>query len=391
MKGSILISYFGSTSPSINGFGGITLAVCAAVAKGGSYWPVAGYVRNPTLSTSTVNLISAIRGNYDANCAGMQNAAAAPSSGGANVPPGAAAGGYIGNNAADFAHFDIGSQNGFGFSLGNGTGTAATVVAGAMEFIDDAGLYQTVLTGLYNRSGTASVTRYYGPWNDGGQTGESGESFVFPVAGTISKFVVCTDGTAPTNSETVTVNNNTVATALTITIAAADSGRGCYVDSTHTVTVAAGDLVDYAVVTGASTVSGFGSMYLVFTPASGTGTLIGGALTSQTATASAVYSVPGTQQIPATAAAGAIAMPIACTLSRLYISMSTSNANVPIFTAYKNGVAQALTGTAANSATSQALDLVHSVSYAQGDLLTMQIVTGGGTSGAIGGWSAICQ
>lgn len=392
-KGSlVIIDFNNSASPAINNVGGTQPnAACTSAANAGSYWPVSGYMRGASLAISTANGKSAMRGNIDQDCAGIVNGASGPSPGGVIVPPAAAAGGFVDLYAADFYHIGAGSQSAFGWSLGNGTATAASVVAGTLEFVDDAGLSATILaTNLMNA--TASSTVYAIP-GSGAVGTEASTKMPFPVAGTLSKLVACTNGTQPTNNETMAVNVNGSASAITVTMLSTDTGRNCYADTTHTASVNAGDTFDFALTSGASTVNGMSFVGVVFTPASSNTTLVTGIAVNTAPSTTLNYYPPGIGlggTITAVANAG-VAFPFACTASKLYATLSTAGGQPVIATVMRNGVASALSGTMATTVGAQAVDTTHTVSFAKGDLVALAVSTASGTGAIVAGWSFACN
>ncbi|HWE51398.1 MAG TPA: hypothetical protein VG273_16520 [Bryobacteraceae bacterium] len=389
VPGSVVVSFFGnSASAAVNLFGGNATAGCSSGAAAGSYWPTEGYFRSATLTTSATNGKSAMRGNIDVDCSGNVNGSNGPSPGGVIVPPLASAGGFT--SATDFYHVSPGSQSAFGWTVGNGSATAANVVAGAVEFVDAAGQAATILP-MVGMTVTASTTKYGGPFgNCCGGGGELGQSMPFPIAGTISSLVACSDGTSPTNSETLTVDVSASPSSLTVTLPGGSAGRGCYVDSTHSIAVTAGQYLTWSATAGSGTVSNFVWVAVKFVPASGTSTIVGGsAYTAPTTTVN--YSTVGSTADTNTLANAEVAMPISCLAANLYVTLTGSSATADIFTLYKNGVATALTGSLVSVSGAQAVDTTHTVSFAKGDLVTLAKSTASGTGAIPGGFAFSCN
>lgn len=361
-------------------------------------WPTPGYVRGPVITTSGTNGALWLRANVNIDCAGVINAALGPTPGGALVKPGATAGSFIDTSVADYWHVQQGSQQGASWAkVGFAAGTAATVTAIASEFVDDAGAYATVLLGNDNGHGpVASSTTYesvvssiFATWS----ATQLVAAIPIPFAATLGPFDICTSSGPPANSETITVNKNGSATALTVTIGTSDPSIACYADLTDAPTVAAGDYINLAGTAGASTVAVFGAWNLRVIPASGTSTMIAGLLDA-TVTTTAKYAMPGTNSVSTTQANQELGLPIACTASNLYVVQAVANGAgvTTTFTLNKNGSATAITGTitSGSGTGSIAVDTTHSVSFAVGDLMQLQFITGSGTSGTMGGWAIKC-
>lgn len=111
---------------------------------------------------------------------------------------------------------------------------------------------------------TAGNTYYIGVGTSVASGSEANVGIVMPVAGVLSALYVAMPGSpGASQTYTVTVRQNSANTSLAVSIA--NSGTTSN-DSSHTVTVAAGDVIDIGVVcsAGAATVGGFrGSVVLV--------------------------------------------------------------------------------------------------------------------------------
>jgi hypothetical protein len=397
-KGSIIVANINGTSTGVYTITGAqnTSAGCTATTNMHA-WPTAGFLRIATVTTSSANGQTFLRANLDPDCAGSLAGSVAPFVGGVIIPALAPAGAYVSSDTTNYYHAAQGSGQYAGFGkVANVTApTAANVFMIASEFVDDAGLYATVLGCFIASAPTASATRYTGFFGGPSsyQTNELIPAIPAPFASTLANFTLCTS-TTPTNNATVTINKNGVATAITLTIASTDPSQGCYIDSTHTVSLAAGDYFDIAAVTGASTTPILENWYIQLTPASGTSTMLGGEINA-TVNTSAKYSVPGTDNPNSTAAGTGLGMPIACTASNLYVVQATANGAgvTTTFTLEKNGADTALTGTvtSASGTGSFPLDTTHTVAFVAGDVMTLKYVTASGTSGTIGGWAIQCQ
>lgn len=388
--GSVIVASFGNSATAVTvQAGGNSNAACATFI---GYWGYPGYLRGAVVTTTTTNSTVPMRANINWDCTGVVNAALGPSPGGAVVPPGAAAGSFVDTSTANYYHEVRGAQTAFSWTKQSGAGTAAAVLALAMEFVDDNGVYATILPSIVNSSASASTTQYLGPYGATFDNAEKRGAIPIPAAGTISNLTVC-NRTSPTANATWTVNKNGVGSALTITVVAADAA-GCYIDSTHSFSVAAGDYVGYAVVTGASTQTTYGTFSMTFVPTSGTSTILGGSLSAAVST-TATYGTPGTGNPTTTQINNQLGMPIACTAGNLYVTQAVANGGgvTTTFTLQKNGADTAVTGTVTSGSGTGAiaLDTTHTASFAKGDLMDLKFITGSGTSGTIGSWTITCN
>ena len=103
-------------------------------------------------------------------------------------------------------------------------------------------LFPNIITG-YNYNTTAGI-RWMCPFgNNNISATQTITQFVVPTAGTIGNLRINVTSNASTASVTVTVNKNSSNQTLQITISA--GATGVFTDNTHTVSVAAGDLIQW--------------------------------------------------------------------------------------------------------------------------------------------------
>ena len=111
-------------------------------------------------------------------------------------------------------------------------------------------------------TGTA-VTRWAAPFGSGSITTQANAQFIVPYAGTISKLYVNVSANTSTTNTTVTVNKNSSNSAVVATITALTTG--IFSDATHSVSVAAGDLIQWELSAAASTKSWAGVISCLLT------------------------------------------------------------------------------------------------------------------------------
>jgi len=358
-------------------------------------WPIAGSVRNTTVTTIATNGNVAVHANLVPDCEYNGQASSQPL-GGVFVLPGALAGGYVGNNANSTAllHVAQGGALGFQTSKQQSAGTAAGITNVAAEFIADSGVW-TVFPQAIDATFTASSNNFAGAWGSSLSTTELATAIPIPVAGTLQYFSMCTDTGVTTNAVTGTVNVNGSTTALTFTIGAGAAANSCFFDSTHTAAVTAGQYVDQEFVTGGTTQTSYGIGAFGFTPSTGSTTILGGSINGGTVTTTATYNAPLGTTTSTTQANASLTMPRACSISKLNVVQITANGSgvTTTFTLEKNGSDTAITGTITNGSGTGviAVDSSHTVSFAKGDLMSLKYVTGSGTSGTIGAWTVACD
>ena len=357
-------------------------------------WPIPGVFRNPSISTTAANGPLGIeRGYLIVECL---NNGINPS-GSVFVPPGAAAGGFVGYNNTGFGwvHTVQQSQVNFGMQV-NGSGTHPAVYSEAAEFVADNGQWTVLSNFITLGAFTASTTAYLSliaataAGQNQNTTTESLATVPIPYASTAQYFVLCPLSTGPaTNPWTATVRAAGSSTAITVTVPASSAPPGCIFDTTHTGSIAADTAIDLQVVTGALTQGAVGFWALGITPASGTKSMIAGNFAAGT-----ISTTPANNQ-PYARNTGSVAMPFACSASHLDVYQQSANGATvtTTFTLLKNGSATAITGTINQASGTGVIvvDNIHSASYAPGDTMALQDVTNTGTSGQMTGWSLICQ
>lgn len=389
--GSVLVTDFGVSSSGFTRWPGGSSDNGCATNTAHNFWPAAGYVRHTTMTTSTVSPVGIIvRGGYLPDCltgfiGGFQY--------GAFIPDNAAAGSFV-DQSEQATHMMQGGLIGFAFQFQNMSLNPASVTAMAAEFVADTG-YVTVFPSGGGTGGTASATRYFGAYGKADFTTETDVAIPMPVAGTASALWWCPGASAITNIPTMTLRKSAVNTSVTASPAAsAGAVIECTVDVTHTVSYAAGDYLDFGVVTGAGTVPPSGQYGIMYTAASGTATIVSGMIAGTVST-TANYNLPGSSRTSTSQAGVELGLPMPCVASKLYVVQSSANGVgvTTTFTLQLNGANTAVTGTITSASGTGALllDNTHTVTFARGDLMQMKYSTGSGTSGTMGGWSIACN
>ena len=356
-----------------------------------SFSPIGGFLRNITGTTSGTNGNAFIRFIVNPGC---QMISPQVLNGGAVVPPGAAAGGFIdswANNSTEWWHVNQFLGMGMGF-VRQGNANSAIIASEGAEFISDDGTTDSILGYSQGVTLTVSSTQFLG---FGSFLANTELNVAIPIAapGTL-KNLTFSNLTSPTNNVVVTVNKNGSTTALTATIAGGDTSVGNYIDTTHSVSVVAGDYIDLQTVSGASTQTAMEAAALAFVPTTAQTALLWGSFNATTITTTANYAQPFSATNNATEANAEYTFPFACTVSNLYVTQATANGGgvTTTVTVVKNSSPTVVTGTiTSGSGTGSILvDGTHSVSFAAGDRMSVSRVTGSGTSGTMGGWGASC-
>lgn len=180
---------------------------------------------------------------------------------------------------------------------------------------------------------------------------ESQRQIPFPVAGTITDLRVNFPTAVVTGRYAITLRKNGAGTALTCTI---NSSAQC--SDTNSVTVAAGDLIDWEVTpTGTPTANTFIQISAKFTSsANSEGFLIaGGSNANVSNTAANYFGFGGATANNATEAVVSGLVATSGTIDNLYIAAhaAPTSGKQYVATVYKNGVATGLACTVANTAT----------------------------------------
>jgi hypothetical protein len=354
--------------------------------------PIGGYLRNVTININATNSNVSIHASVVPSCQISANGFDVVN-GGPVVAPNAAQGGYITSptNPTEYWHVSLYSPLAIGIAR-HGASTTGILNSMGVEFLSDDGTADTIFSSTPKQAESASSTQYIG-FAGYISTTEAAEAMPMPIAGTL-KNLMFANTASPTIAAPVTVDKNGSATTITATIGAGDTATGQYADTTHTVSVVAGDYIDVSVVSGASTPPNLEAVNLLFVPGDGTSAIIHGTWNSVTTSATAKYSQPFSLITGTTEANAEYTSPIACSASHLYVYQVGANGGTTVttFTLYHNGAASVLSGTIGVGVTgSTAVDTTHSVSIAAGDSFSLQAVTNTGTSGAMSGWSAQCN
>jgi hypothetical protein len=227
-----------------------------------------------------------------------------------------------------------------------------------------------------------------------GLTTELINALPIPVAGQITGIGMCTDGT-PTNTSTWTLDLNGVAQAMTVSQLSTDSSFGCKTDFVHgPVSVAAGNYIDFAYATGATTVSLPSNWFSVFVPTNGTSSVMG-SIYDGTVAATQYQAIGAHHFNNSTEQNVTTVMPFACNATNLYVVMATAETgtNTVTLTLRNNLASTAVTGTvnAASGTGAIALYTGTPVAIAKGAQVDMMFTFANGTSGTIGGYAFSCN
>lgn len=379
---------------------GASLTPCGTVGTTGTKYyflsPLAGYMRNYSLTLGAANGGFAIHAVTIINCNfGSSGSAVVFGPPSLSVAPTASVGGYVdawSSTSPEYQHLNIWDGIAFAYNHAGGN-TTSTISSQGSEFVSDDGTADTILgTSVNGVAFTASATQYVGFAGVVGAT-EANVTIPIPMAGTIKNLIV-TNSTAGTNTATFYVNDNGSNTTVTTAITGGSAVVGNWADTTHSASVGAGDYLDVAVTTGASTQASLTAISLAFVPTDGVSAMFYGAWNGATVTTTEKYAQAFSSTVGTTIANTEFTSPIACTAKNLYVYQAAANGAgvTTTFALYVNGSASALTGTAAPGASGViALDASHTVAIAQGALVTLGAITNTGTSGAMGGWSFQCQ
>ncbi len=222
-----------------------------------------------------------------------------------------------------------------------------------------------------------------------------------PYAGTIKNFCVNNHAAQPaTGTEVITLRVNTAnpTSGPVVTLPVSQVANGWTCDTTHTATVAAGDLVDASFLNNAGTTgASLWSITAEIAPATGgcTGANTGcvgivGAVNNTTLTATNTFkSAPFAEGIGAAAAADQFYAPITrngtTTIDRCYFwpSVASSGSNTVVATLMKNGAATSVTATINTGVTTVVSDTMNTATYVNGNSYFMQLVSTNATAGKI--------
>lgn len=233
-----------------------------------------------------------------------------------------------------------------------------------------------ILTTLPSGSPSNSVTRFYplvGGINGGVVASSNGQART-PIAipGTISLLTGYFQTAVTTGDYTITMQKNGVDTALVITI----TSGNLIVDSTHSVSVVAGDDICFkSVPTGTPTAqTNQAAISVLFTATNAGESLIFGCTGATTVTTSS-YMAPGGSQTYADDATGSCLIAAPGVLDHLYVRSSAvpGGAAAWTFTAQQNETPTAL-ACIITSAISTNSDLVDALTVAAGDRLSVAAI-----------------
>jgi hypothetical protein len=394
--GALVAAYVNNSAASArHPFSNTSSTVCTTASA--NMWPSQGFLTYNFANTTSANQSgtgSAVPvGTITFPCTLNLGTVIYPS-GGLSLAPGAAAGGYVNTATTDYQHVVQWSSVALAANKSSSSGSYAVISEYGAAFIAEPGFAPGIL-GLYGGTATtASTTAYLGFGMAQGApiTTNLDVAIPLPFAATLSNLTACYS-TAPTANTTYTVTDNNAGgglTSIVVTEPSTEAGVGCGIDNTHTYAAAAGDYVSVQVVSGATTQTVPGSIMLAFTPTTPGLQMVYGSING-TVTTTLTYSQPLYGVTSTTITGVQLPMPQAGTASNLYVTQAVANAGgvTTTFTLYKNGSATALTGTITNGSGTGAIavDTTHTVTFNQGDLLTLGYVTGSGTSGTIGGWA----
>jgi len=138
-----------------------------------------------------------------------------------------------------------------------------SVVANSSTWVNLASGTQTLGASINGAMSVIGANLYIAPFG-GESTDPAGVQFVASSAGTISKLYVNIDANTSTIGVTVTVNKNSVNTALAVTIPALTAGT--FSDLVDSVTVAAGDLLQFEASASTGGTIQNGSVSVTFVP-----------------------------------------------------------------------------------------------------------------------------
>lgn len=244
-----------------------------------------------------------------------------------------------------------------------------------------------------NTNWSASGNNYNNPVS-GGQRNSTANSYRTPItaAGTLSNLNLKAATDPSPGNWTFTLYINNVASALTCVMSA---GTTTASDITHTVSVVEGDTIELRG-QGAATpvlptiIEGF---YVFSSTASNKSPVMGGTNSGLTNSATRYGSIQGSTSPNTTADLQSVVMPTGGTFSKLYVNLAAAPGTAAsgksyTFSLYKNGIIQLLTCTILDTATSGS-DLVNSVSYAAGDLITLEILPANTPTSVQASWGAL--
>jgi hypothetical protein len=227
---------------------------------------------------------------------------------------------------------------------------------------------------------TASVTRFI-PLSGRLQIGstESTDQYTARVAGTLTNLQVHISANARGTATTFGSRLNTATGALTVSVGIA--GTGFFEDTTHTDTIASGDLVNYFLTTGTGTASmTIDNVAAEFTSTSGNFFFLGaqGGNSNYGTTANAMSALGGTIATTTTENNAKVTSRVAFTAGNLSTHLANNSITASSTVTFRqNGSNTALTVSIPSSTSGFFEDTVDTVSIATTDTINHNIVTGG--------------
>jgi hypothetical protein len=265
--------------------------------------------------------------------------------------------------------------------IGSTSGTfAAPSITVNLESASQSANFWSAITPASTTNGAS--TRY---WNLTGVlnvvTNENTAQSYAPVAGTVSNLRAYVTAARATNT-TLKSRDNSADGAMSVTLTA--STTGAFEDTTNSDTVAVGDLLCAATVTGSgSDTLTISNMSVCYTPSTAGASALGSAASSATLGSGLTRYYPPLGNMQAIAAESQVQQiaPFAGTASYL-ASVVSANASTSTVTMVlrKGGADTAVTYTIGSGATGAFADTSNSVSVAAGDLLAIQ---GSGSNGTV--------
>lgn len=219
-------------------------------------------------------------------------------------------------------------------------------------------------------------------------TPESSFQIAAPTAGTFSNLYTVGGIPGAGKSYAVTLRKNGADTTLVAT--ASGAGSGSANDTTHTVSVAAGDLIDFSGTPTGTPAGGVAYASMTFTPTIPGESIVVGGTTNVFASGTFYLNFNGGYGVGTESVTQNIA-PLAFTVKNLYANVSAAPgvATSRAYTGRLNGSNQTLTCTISNTNTACTPDTTHNFTVAAGDLLGWSSVPTGSPGFALHYVSAV--
>lgn len=379
----------------------------AAVATSGpgDAWPIPGSFRNIAL-----RILTTADSNMNAQLgigpflSQVTNPTAYTAGKGLVINSDSAVGGTVSQNSSEYWHVDQAQHARFAVDFRGATAGGFTSPGYTAEFVSDSGRWSVLGDDVENPP-TNNATEYASPYNGSlNSATEANYYWPIPIAGTMQYFLVSV-GVVGTNSATATftLRKGTGAGAAadsTITVTAPVSmPAGLYHDNTNTVSVAAGDYIDFkSVNASAGVLPTVNQIRVGFNPADGVSTILGGAFGQSSIGTTTQFFRFFSRHSDSTEARELMVMPRAGTASHLYVTIGTaitaphvvtvtlrrcplgvSCADTPITCALNNA-----SGTGAI-----ACDVSHTQAFAATDAFCLSAVSSAGTESGLSGFSMV--